>query len=220
MRGLEPLDLDARFEIVVEAMKHEARQAEEILDRYQHRTRIPRRRRRRMDAHLERAKILRHELGRREELSRVKADRARLEETIRARLAEPVVAEAKRWENFRASLELIEGMLAEDPGARAQAEIVSAYVVDVLAGIGLDYRDPDVLYAVLSGAGMMTELAANGQRRGEVDPATVVAIARVAQTFTAALLPYLPLELRPNLDLEIPDTPAELFGDDPKDDPR
>lgn len=210
---LEPLDLDAENAVVHAAMMLEGEAMKDLLEPYGDREIPPRRIRRRVDVHEARLRTLHRELVHRDENRRLLMERERFRVALEERLREPAV-QPQKWGNLRDAVELIEGMLREDPAARARAEIVTAYVVDVMAGIGLDYRDPSVLYAVLSGAGIVTELASNGHQRGEVDQTTVVAIARIVQTLTAALIPYLPDDVKPNLDVVIPDDLSGLLGPD------
>lgn len=115
-----------------------------------------------------------------------------------ARLLEgPAPAEVvPRWDRLRPAIAAIEGMVDDQENAAWLADGLGVYVTELLEAQGVPVRDPVVAYVVLVSAGLFGELAANGIRHGSVDEGTRLAILRIAQTLTAALLPYLPPEAR------------------------
>lgn len=101
-----------------------------------------------------------------------------------------------RWDYLARAVTVIARHVDENPAAIAKTDRLAAYMRDTLDSLGLSITDEETLYVVLATSGLLVELAANGQRSGQTDRATVLAIAAIAQTMTAALLPYLPPEAK------------------------
>lgn len=157
-----------------------------ILARY--RRRIPWRARRDLERTLADLRTAKLEHSRRMALE--EQARADLDD-LEALVGPPPAPPAPRWDRLRPAVDLVAGMMVDDPGAVAKADLVRAYLVDVWKAQGLDPRHPETLYVLLTGAATVTELATNGVRSGNIDAGTEVAVARIAQTMTAALLPFL-----------------------------
>lgn len=101
-----------------------------------------------------------------------------------------------RWDYVAKAITRIEAEFADDVGARSRVDALGAYVRDTFDGLGLSVHDADTLYVAVTTAGLLVEMANNGRAKGQVEPETVLAIANIAQSFTAALIDYLPPEAR------------------------
>ena len=101
-----------------------------------------------------------------------------------------------RWDYVARAITTIESMFRDDPAALARADAVQAYVRDTYDALGISVFDEAALYVAITTAGLLVEMAENGRKRGIVDRDTVRAIATISQTFTAALIDYLPAEAR------------------------
>lgn len=101
-----------------------------------------------------------------------------------------------RWEWVARAVGAIARTLESDPAFLARADHLGATVRNTFDALGLSVRDEETLYVSLVVAGMLVELSSNGYRKGIIDEDTLEAIAAVAQSFTAALIPYLPKEAR------------------------
>lgn len=101
-----------------------------------------------------------------------------------------------RWDYVARAVTVIDGMVRDDPAALARADAVQAYIRDTYDALGISVLDEDVLYVAITTAGLLVEMAENGRKLGHVDRETVRAIANISQTFTAALIDYLPAEAR------------------------
>lgn len=101
------------------------------------------------------------------------------------------------WEYVAQAIRIIEGQyLKGDVGAQRDADQLQAYVRDTFDALGISIRHEPSLYVAMTTASLLVELANNGLEKGIVDPATVLAIAQVSQSFAASLIPYLPPEAR------------------------
>lgn len=100
------------------------------------------------------------------------------------------------WDYVARAVTVIDRMVRGDPAALARADAVQAYVRDTYDALGISVLDEDALYVAITTAGLLVEMAENGRKRGIVDQDTVRAIATISQTFTAALIDYLPAEAR------------------------
>lgn len=103
---------------------------------------------------------------------------------------------APRWDRLAPAIRLIEGMVDDHDGTVGDVDRIRAYVTELLEAQGVPVRDPSIAYVVLVAAGLFGELAGNAYRKGDVNDVTRLAVARIAQTLTAALIPYLPPEAR------------------------
>lgn len=101
-----------------------------------------------------------------------------------------------RWDRLAPAVRAIEGMVDDHDGTVGDVDRIRAYVTELLEAQGVPVRDPDFAYVVLVAAGLFGELAGNAYRKGDVDEVTRLAVTRIAQTLTAALIPYLPPEAR------------------------
>lgn len=101
-----------------------------------------------------------------------------------------------RWDYVARAITTIDTMVRDDPAALARADAVGAYVRDTYDALGISVFDEAALYVAITTAGLLVEMAENGRKRGIVDHDTVRAIATISQTFTAALIDYLPAEAR------------------------
>lgn len=101
------------------------------------------------------------------------------------------------WANLRRAVVLIDRLRKTDPGTVAIGDNLGAYLRDTFDALGISVRHEPSLYVAITTAGMLVELAHNGLGKGLVDERTLEAIAHVAQSFTAALIDYLPPEARP-----------------------
>lgn len=101
-----------------------------------------------------------------------------------------------RWDRLAPAIRLIEGMVDDHGGTVGDVDRIRAYVTELLEAQGVPVRDPSIAYVVLVAAGLFGELAGNAYRKGDVDEVTRLAVTRIAQTLTAALIPYLPPEAR------------------------
>lgn len=101
-----------------------------------------------------------------------------------------------RWDYVAQAVTVIDRMVRNDPAALARADAVQAYIRDTYDALGISVLDEDALYVGITTAGLLVEMAENGRKRGMVDQETVQAIATISQTFTAALIDYLPTEAR------------------------
>lgn len=150
----------------------------------------------RITAHQDAMRAAHEELGRREapgraeELDPFEAGLAALLE------AEPIGRLTPRWERLAPAVRAVAGMVDAHPGRVGDVDRNRAYVTELLEAQGVPVRDPDLAYVVLVAAGLFGELAGNAYRRGDVDEVTRLAVLRIAQTLTAALIPYLPPEVR------------------------
>lgn len=114
-----------------------------------------------------------------------------------------VTGEAHRprpqWANVAKATRIIGATVAADPGYQSRADDLGAYVRDTWDALGLSLYDDETLYVALTTAGLMVEMANNGHTREPelVTPAIVEGVAQIAQSFTAAVMPYLPREARP-----------------------
>lgn len=101
-----------------------------------------------------------------------------------------------RWEWVARAVGAIARTVDSDPSYVSRVDLLGATVRDTFDALGLSLHDEETLYVALVVAGLLVELTSNGYRRGLVDRETLGAIAAVAQSFTAALIPYLPKEAR------------------------
>lgn len=101
-----------------------------------------------------------------------------------------------RWEWVARAVGAIARTVDSDPSYVSKVDLLGATVRDTFDALGLSLHDEETLYVALVVSGLLVELTSNGYRRGIVDRGTLEAIAAVAQSFTAALIPYLPKEAR------------------------
>lgn len=101
-----------------------------------------------------------------------------------------------RWDAVRPAVTLIAALVSTEPGAIGHADTLGAYVRDTFDAFGLAVTDEDATYTALVVAGLMVELAHNGLATGATTPEAVAAIAHIAQSLAAALIPHLPPEAR------------------------
>lgn len=101
-----------------------------------------------------------------------------------------------KWEWLARAVGIIAKTVSSDAAYIARADNLGATVRNTFDALGLSVRDDETLYVALVTAGLLVELASNGLRNGNIDRDTLEAIAGVAQSFTAALIPYLPEEAR------------------------
>lgn len=113
-----------------------------------------------------------------------------------ARARHAATAPRPNWGYVARAVRVIEQSVKADPVALAQTDRLGAYVRDTFDALGLSVTDEPTLYVALTTSGLLVEMASNGHRRDQVDHATLEAIAAIAQTFAAALIPYLPPEAR------------------------
>lgn len=179
---LTPAELALDATGLLELRRTEVAAALKILDRYRLRRRLPRRARADVTRLQDRADTITSLLL---ELER-ESHRARTE----------AAAISPKWERMRPAATVLRGMVHGDPANVARADAVQANVTEILDDMGVNVREPNALYAVLCGANLMTELAANGARKGTVDPNVALAVGRIGQTLTGSLLDYLPPEAR------------------------
>lgn len=102
-----------------------------------------------------------------------------------------------RWDYLARATGAIERIRNSEPRYLSRSDALAAYLRDMFDALGLSIRDEATLYVALVTASTMVELASNGIDLGHTDEATVATVARVAQSFAAALLDYLPPEVRP-----------------------
>lgn len=112
--------------------------------------------------------------------------------------ARPVTFATPRpqWENVAKAVREIARIMGDQPDAVALTDRTAAYVRDTLDALGLSVRDEGTLYVVITAAGLMVEMSHNALTKGKVTPDVVLAIAQIAQSLTAALIPYMPPEAR------------------------
>ena len=101
-----------------------------------------------------------------------------------------------RWDYVSKATGIIARMIHDDPAAVAKADALGAYVRDTFDALGLSLYDEETLYVAVTMAGLFVEMANNGREKGQVEPEVVEAIAKVAQSFTASILEFLPPEAR------------------------
>ena len=101
-----------------------------------------------------------------------------------------------RWDYVSRATGIIARMVRDDPAAIAKADALGAYVRDTFDALGLSLHDEETLYVAVTMAGLMVEMAENGREKGQVEPEVVEAVAKVAQSFTASILDFLPPEAR------------------------
>lgn len=101
-----------------------------------------------------------------------------------------------RWDYVSKATRIIDRIVKEDPSYIGKADALGAYVRDTWDALGLSLYDEETLYVAVTMAGLMVEMSDNGRKNGQVDAEVVEAIAKIAQTFTAAVLPYLPPEAK------------------------
>lgn len=126
-------------------------------------------------------------------LAEVRSIRDRLH---RARAQDRRIGGRPRWDYIAAAVRVIDKMVHDDPATLARTDAVQAYVRDTFDALGISVLDPDALYVAITTAGLIVEMADNGRQHGVVDASTVRAVANISQTFTAALIDYLPPEAR------------------------
>lgn len=102
---------------------------------------------------------------------------------------------ALRWDLVRKAIGPLEELL-EEPANLARADVVQAYARDTFDRMGLVLADPDVLFAAMTTAAFLVELANNAHEREGMTEAELYVVARLAQSFALAVLPYLPPEAR------------------------
>lgn len=101
-----------------------------------------------------------------------------------------------RWDYVSKATGIIARAVDADPAAIARTDALGAYVRDTWDALGLSLFDEETLYVAVTMAGLFVEMADNGRKNEQVDGNVVEAIAKIAQTFTAAVLPYLPPEAK------------------------
>lgn len=102
-----------------------------------------------------------------------------------------------RWDYVAKAIRIIErDLIGGDVAAQRDADQLQAYVRDTFDALGISIRHEPSLYVAITTASLLVELSNNGREKGLVDEATVLAVARIAQSFTASLIPYLPPEAR------------------------
>ncbi len=101
-----------------------------------------------------------------------------------------------KWEWVARAVGTIAKTVASDPAYVARVDNLGATVRDTFDALGLSLHDEETVYVAVVVAGMLVELTSNGIRNGAVDRITLEAIAAVAQSFTAALIPFMPEEAR------------------------
>lgn len=154
-----------------------------ILERYEHRDRMPRYAAHRFDYYVRRLGKVNERLG---VLGGAWGD------TPPTRRFQP------RWESLGRAVDLISRRTSLHPANVAAADRTGAVIRDRLHGLGLSIEDPETLYVLLVGVGMVVELTeANQAGPNPITPETVAAVALVAQSITAATIPHLPEEARP-----------------------
>lgn len=103
---------------------------------------------------------------------------------------------ALRWDLVRRAVgPLLE--LLEEPANLARADVVQAYARDTFDSFGLVLADPETLFVALTMAGFVVELANNAHENEGLSDLELETVARIAQSFALAVLPYLPPEARP-----------------------
>lgn len=101
-----------------------------------------------------------------------------------------------QWENVAKAIRLIEREMLGDAKATSEADRLQAYVRDTFDALGISIRHEPSLYVAMTTASLLVELAENGREKGIVEGETVLAVAQIAQSFAASLIPYLPPEAR------------------------
>lgn len=102
-----------------------------------------------------------------------------------------------RWDYVAKAIRIIEReMIGGDVAAQRDADQLQAYVRDTYDALGISIRHEPSLYVAVTTASLLVELAKNGEETGKVEESTVLAIARISQSFAASLIPYLPPEAR------------------------
>lgn len=100
-----------------------------------------------------------------------------------------------RWDYVGKAIRIIrDDLIGGDVAAQRDADQLQAYVRDTFDALGISIRHEPSLYVAITTASLLVELSNNGREKGLVDDATVLAVARIAQSFTASLIPYLPPE--------------------------
>jgi hypothetical protein len=102
---------------------------------------------------------------------------------------------ALRWDLVRRAVGDLEELL-EDPANLARADVVQAYARDTFDRFGLVLADPETLFAALTTAAFLVELANNAHEREGLSETELYVVARLAQSFALGVLPYLPPEAR------------------------
>lgn len=121
--------------------------------------------------------------------------------TMRSAEADPDDRPTSRWDAVRPAVTLIAALVSTEPGTVGTADALGAYVRDTFDALGVSVYDEDALYVALVVSGLMVEMAHNGLRTedrpdGPTSPETVGAVAHIAQSLAAALIPYMPPEAR------------------------
>lgn len=102
-----------------------------------------------------------------------------------------------RWEWLKPAIAVIDRTVKSDPAYVHNADAIGATVRDTFDALGLSIRDPETIYVALVTASELVELCSNGYQRGKVTTETLEAVAQIAQSFAAAMIPYLPDEAKP-----------------------
>jgi hypothetical protein len=102
------------------------------------------------------------------------------------------------WKNLAPALSQIASEVKETGvGGRALVDQLTAYVRNTLDELGVSVTDENAVYVAITVAAFMVQMTRNAQRNGQAEPSTVYAVARIAQAFVAALIDYVPAEVRP-----------------------
>lgn len=101
------------------------------------------------------------------------------------------------WSNVREAIRLIEqAVAARGLGEQSLRDQLQSYVRDVLDTLDVSVADPVAVYHGFVFAGLMVEMAKNAHYKGNVTTEALSEIAHLAQSLAAALIPYVPEEVR------------------------
>lgn len=101
------------------------------------------------------------------------------------------------WANVRPAIHAIDEAVARrGPGEESLRDQLQAYVRNTLDNLDVSVADPAAIYHGFVFAGLIVEMAKNGHGKGHVPREALDHIAHLAQSLAAALIPYVPEEVR------------------------
>lgn len=101
------------------------------------------------------------------------------------------------WSYVQEAIRLIDQVVASrGPIGESNRDQLQTYVRNTLDAFDVAVTDEEALYHGFVFAGLVVEMAKNGHGKGHLSTEALEAIAHVAQSLAAALIPYVPEEVR------------------------